>query len=179
MAGYLKLKKRFLGEGTQIGAIEKFNVNGKTLSKILSGKWYMGGKDRTAAVVRKSQPAPTAVKSLEERGTTHKKKKNGSDWQQQRWGLKDINVSEVMQFDLQFAPWSRVVVTASFSKDATTSSHLISSTWRPASHLILSSFYSYIPQDIVLQVYSSSSSFYGFKFYTSFCHRQQQNRIKF
>ena len=64
MADYLKLKRRFLGEGTQQEPEKKINVNGKMLSKILLGKRYMGGKDRKGA--RKSQPVPTAVKPPEE-----------------------------------------------------------------------------------------------------------------
>ena len=73
---YFKLRRRFLGKGTQTEAIGKFNINGKALSKILTGKCYMGGKDKKVAAVRKSQPAPTAVKSPEEtEGQPMKKRK--------------------------------------------------------------------------------------------------------
>ena len=49
-AVYIKLKKRFLNEGTQLEAIEMFNINRKALSKILMGRHYMGGTDRKALV---------------------------------------------------------------------------------------------------------------------------------
>ena len=66
MAVYYKLKRRFLNEGTQTEAANKFNMNGKALSKILTGKRYMGGRDRKTAVIKKSQPAPKVVKTPED-----------------------------------------------------------------------------------------------------------------
>ena len=59
----------------QTEAIGRFIVNGKALSKILTGRHYMGGKDRKAAAERKSQPVPTAVKSPEETESQPKKKR--------------------------------------------------------------------------------------------------------
>ena len=61
---YFKLKRLFLGEGTMRETEEKFQVHSKQLSKLLSGKRYLGGKDKKIAPKRrrKSLSSSTAVK---------------------------------------------------------------------------------------------------------------------
>ena len=60
----LKLKRMFLNEGTQRETEEKFLIHSKQLSKLLSGKCYLGGKDKKGTVKRKrkSLSLSTAVK---------------------------------------------------------------------------------------------------------------------
>ena len=61
---YFKLKRLFLYEGTMRETEERFHVQSKQLSKLLSGKHYLGGKDRKSATKRrrKSLSSSTAVK---------------------------------------------------------------------------------------------------------------------
>ena len=61
---YLKLKRLFLNEGTRRETEEKFLVHSKQLSKLLSRKSYLGGKDRKSMAKRrrKSLSSSTAVK---------------------------------------------------------------------------------------------------------------------
>ena len=42
---YLKLKRRFFNKGTQAEAVEKFEINVKALSKLLTRCRYMGRSD--------------------------------------------------------------------------------------------------------------------------------------
>ena len=46
---YVKLRKHIFNEGTQTEAATRFNVKLKALSQILSGRHYLGGKDRGIA----------------------------------------------------------------------------------------------------------------------------------
>ena len=46
VAIYLKLKKYLFNEGTQTESSTKFKVKPKALGQILSGKHYLGGRDR-------------------------------------------------------------------------------------------------------------------------------------
>ena len=75
-AVYYKLKRRFLNEGTQMEAVNKFNVNGKALGKVLMGKRYLGGRDRKTTVTQKSQPAATTVKGAEDTEKAPPKKRS-------------------------------------------------------------------------------------------------------
>ena len=75
-AVYYKLKRRFLNKGTQTEAVSKFNVNGKALGKILTGKRYLGGRDRKMVMKQKSQPAPTAVKAAKDTEKVPRKKRS-------------------------------------------------------------------------------------------------------
>ena len=61
---YFKLRRLFLGEGTMRETEERFQVHSKQLSKLLSGKRYLGGKDKKIAPKRrrKSLSSSTAVK---------------------------------------------------------------------------------------------------------------------
>lgn len=65
---FLKLKVKFLNEGSQRGTEECFTVNSKQLSKLLTGRCYLGGKDRKGdgtkqkKLKRKSLRSSTAVK---------------------------------------------------------------------------------------------------------------------
>ena len=53
---YLKLKKRYLNEGTWADMAEKCDVKPKALSKLISGHKYLGGKDKKPPTKRKAQP---------------------------------------------------------------------------------------------------------------------------
>ena len=46
---YVKLRKHLFNEGTQTEAATRFNVKLKALGQILSGRHYLGGKDRSIA----------------------------------------------------------------------------------------------------------------------------------
>ena len=61
---YFKLKRLFLYEGTMKETKERFHVHSKQLSKLLSGKCYLGGKDRRSEPKRrrKSLSSSKAVK---------------------------------------------------------------------------------------------------------------------
>ena len=61
---YFKLKRLFLYEGTMKETEERFHVHSKQLSKLLSGKCYLGRKDRKCVPKRrrKSLSSSTAVK---------------------------------------------------------------------------------------------------------------------
>ena len=61
---YFKLRRLFLGEGTMRETEERFQVHSKQLSKLLSGKRYLGGKDKKIAPKRrrKSLSSSPAVK---------------------------------------------------------------------------------------------------------------------
>ena len=61
---YIKLKRNFLNEVTQKETEEKFMVCSKQLSKLLSSKWYLGGKDRkpVGGKRRKSLRSSLAIK---------------------------------------------------------------------------------------------------------------------
>ena len=96
---YFKLKRRFFNEGTQAKVVEKFKVNTKALSKLLTGCQYMGGskqKKKQTTIIpgekgklalsskRKSVPSKVVVKDLndsnddddeEEEGSQHPLKK--------------------------------------------------------------------------------------------------------
>ena len=43
---YFKVKRRFFNEGTQAEVVEKFNINTKTLSKLLTGCQYLGTSEQ-------------------------------------------------------------------------------------------------------------------------------------
>ena len=58
---YLKMKRMFLNEGTQRETEEKFLVHSKQLSKLLSGKHYLGGKDKKAMVWRKRKSLRSSI----------------------------------------------------------------------------------------------------------------------
>lgn len=64
---YLKLKRKFLNKGTQWETEDKFLVKSKQLSKLMSRKKYLGGKDKKFGVKRKrtSLKSSTAVKDPE------------------------------------------------------------------------------------------------------------------
>ena len=47
---YLKMKRMFLNEGMQRETEEKFLVHSKQLSKLLSDKHYLGGKDKKGMI---------------------------------------------------------------------------------------------------------------------------------
>ena len=66
VAVYYKLKRRFLKKGTRKEAVSKFNMNRKALGKILTGKRYLGGRDRKTVTKQKSLSAPTGVKATED-----------------------------------------------------------------------------------------------------------------
>ena len=53
---YLKFKKHYLNEGTQVETAENFDVKTKALSKLLSGCKYLGGKDKKTMGKRKTPP---------------------------------------------------------------------------------------------------------------------------
>ena len=61
---YFKLRRLFLCEGTMRETEERFQVHSKQLSKLLSRKCYLGGKDKKIAPKRrrKSLSSSTAVK---------------------------------------------------------------------------------------------------------------------
>ena len=46
---YVKLRKHLFNEGTQTEAASRFNMKLKALGQILSGRHYLGGKDRSIA----------------------------------------------------------------------------------------------------------------------------------
>ena len=52
---YLKLKRMFLNEGTQREMEEKFLIHSKQLCKLLSGKCYLGGKDKKGYCKKKKE----------------------------------------------------------------------------------------------------------------------------
>ena len=49
---YFKLKRLFLYEGSMRETEERFHIQSKQLSKLLSGKRYLGGKDRKSVAKR-------------------------------------------------------------------------------------------------------------------------------
>ena len=53
---YIKLKKCYLNEGTQAETAENFDVKPKALSKLISGRKYLGRKDKKPPRKRKAQP---------------------------------------------------------------------------------------------------------------------------
>ena len=59
-AVYVKLNKHLFNEGTQTEAASRFNVKLKALGQILSGRCYLGGKDRSIAQKKQGmeEPAP-------------------------------------------------------------------------------------------------------------------------
>ena len=61
---YFKLKRLFLYEGTMRETEERFHIQSKQLSKLLSGKCYLGGKDKKSVAKRrrKSLSLSMAVK---------------------------------------------------------------------------------------------------------------------
>ena len=85
VAVYFKLRRRFLSEGMQTEGIGRFNVNGKALSKILTGRHYMGGKYRKSCN-RKEKPACTYSSQVTggDGELTQEEKKRGGDQQQQQ-----------------------------------------------------------------------------------------------
>ena len=71
MVVYLKLKRQYFNEGTQADVAVKFEVNGKALSKLLTGHNYMGRSDLRAAKKRKEEwgkvnPLPHEKKEVTE-----------------------------------------------------------------------------------------------------------------
>ena len=61
-AMYVKLRKHLFNEGTQTEAASKFNVKLKALGQILSGRHYLGGKDRSIAQQKQDMDVPTPQK---------------------------------------------------------------------------------------------------------------------
>lgn len=63
---FIKLKINIFNEGTHREMEEQFTVHSKQWSKLLSGKWYLGGKDRkgdaSKGPKRKSLRSSMAVK---------------------------------------------------------------------------------------------------------------------
>ena len=51
---YLKFKKHYLNEGTQVETAENFYVKPKALSKLLSACKYLGGKDKKTTGKKKN-----------------------------------------------------------------------------------------------------------------------------
>ena len=59
---YVKLNKHLFNEGTQTEAASRFNVKLKALGQILSGRHYLGGKDRSIAQKKQGMEEPTPQK---------------------------------------------------------------------------------------------------------------------
>ena len=62
---FLKLKKKLLNEGTQREMEEYCTVNGKQLSKLLTSRCYLGGKDRKSK--RDEEGDGTKAENIEEK----------------------------------------------------------------------------------------------------------------
>ena len=62
VAVYIKLNKHLFNEGTQTVAANKFNVKLKALGQIISGRRYLGGKDRYIAQKKQGKEEPTPEK---------------------------------------------------------------------------------------------------------------------
>ena len=62
VALYLKLQKWFFNEGTQADVADKFQVNTKALSRILTGQRYLGGTQQKAEKRKAQETLQTKAK---------------------------------------------------------------------------------------------------------------------
>ena len=62
MALYLKLQKWFFNEGTQADVADKFQVNTKALSRILTSQRYLGGTQQKAEKRKAQETLKTKAK---------------------------------------------------------------------------------------------------------------------
>ena len=79
MALYLKLQKCFFNEGTQADVADKFQVNMKALSRILTGQRYLGGTQQKAEKRKVHETLQTKAKKQKMATVSVNSKKDEND----------------------------------------------------------------------------------------------------
>ena len=76
---YLKLQKQFFNEGTQGDVADKFQVNTKALSRILTGQRYLGGTQQKAEKRKAQETLQTKAKKQKTATVSVNPKKDDND----------------------------------------------------------------------------------------------------
>ena len=79
VALYLKLQKWFFNEGTQADIADKFQVNMKALSRILTGQRYLGGTQQKAEKRKAQETLQTNAKKQKMATVSVNPKKDDDD----------------------------------------------------------------------------------------------------